>query len=141
MSKPIDQLSSSDLQEHLIWEYATDEEEEHDETYVRPVAASAIPQDNDYNVFHVSCDVTLSNGKCFSGFMSICNGEVHDDAPVAVGEAGQYWPLDCQPHRRNQAQFESFFGSSYNDIFPVRWRLRALAVGEQSVRSGTYHGR
>ncbi|MGH9845845.1 MAG: hypothetical protein ACREEM_44640 [Blastocatellia bacterium] len=140
MSKPIDQLSSNDLQQHPIWEYAMDEEEDHDETHVRPAVASAISQEIDHNVFHVSCDLIIGNGRRLTGFMSICNGQLHDDAPVAVGEAGQYWPLDDRPNRRNREQFELFFGASYNDIFPVHWRLRVLAMGESENRTGTYHG-
>ena len=45
--KPIDQLTPEDLEAFPIWEFATDEEEddERDETWVRPVDAAFIEPD------------------------------------------------------------------------------------------------
>ena len=88
-AKPIDELSADDLHAHPIWEYAMDEEEEHDETYVRPIAASAVPRER-HVVYHAACEVVAATGKSYTAFMSICNGALHGEAPVVVGDAGEY---------------------------------------------------
>ena len=140
MSKPIDQLSTDDLRNHPIWEYATDEEDEHDETWVRPLEMRAVPVDDESDVVHVACDLVLATGRELTGFVSLWNGELHDEAPVVVGASGQYWPLDGRPHRRNRVAFEDFFGMPYDGLFPVRWRLRAFVASERELRSGSYPG-
>ena len=140
MSKPIDQLSSEDLREYPIWEYASDEEEEHDETWVRPLAVTLVPVNEDRDVVHVACTLILATGRELVGFMSLWNGELQDEAPVAVGTSGQYWPLDYPPHRRNRAAFDAFFDAPYEDLFPVRWRLCVAVGAERDLRSGTYPG-
>lgn len=140
MSKPIDQLSADDLREHPIWEYATDEEGDHDETWVRPLATRVVPVADDRDVVHVACDLVLATGRGLTGFMSLWNGELQDEAPVAVGTSGQYWPLDSRPHRRNRAAFDDYFGAPYDGLFPVRWRLRAFVGTERQLRSGAYAG-
>jgi hypothetical protein len=139
IAKPIDQLSATDLRIHPIWEYALDEENEHDETYVYPVAASAIPREHNNQVYHVACDLKIATGKSFVAFMSICNGELHDESPVVVGESGEYWPLDPR-FLHESAQFKLFFGAPFSELFPMHWQLRVPIFGEPAFRSGVYRG-
>ena len=138
-AKPIDELSANDLRIYPIWEYAMDDEEEHDETYIRPVVASVVPQELNV-VYHAACDVTAATGKSYVAFMSICNGELHDEAPVIVGNSGEYWPLDPPYTRQFAKKLEKFFGVAYNSLFPMQWRLRVPVTGEQKAWSGTYNG-
>jgi hypothetical protein len=137
-AKPIDELSADDLHAHPIWEYAMDEEEEHDETYVRPVTASSVPREL-HVVYHAACEVVAATGKSYTAFMSICNGALHTEAPVVVGNAGEYWPLDL-PHDYQPAKFKQLFGVTRSALFPMRWRLRVPVAGESEPRSGVYAG-
>lgn len=136
--KPIDELSDDDLRRYPIWEYATDAEEEHDETYVRPVNADEVPADVDCNVYHVACDVRSATGALFAAFVSVCNGQCDGDAPIIVGSPGEYWPVDERPHRRVRERFDAFFGAPYEALFPLTWTLRALIRGETQPRTGSF---
>ena len=139
--KPIDSLRSEDLLAYPIWEYATDSEDEFDETYVRPIGEHYVPAQFDHAVYHAACDVVTRSGKALIGFMSICNRELHDVSPIVVGsQEGEYFCLDYAPDRRNRAAFEAVIGSPYETSFPVRWKLRVLVEGEREFRSGEYGG-
>jgi hypothetical protein len=137
-AKPIDELSAEDLHTHPIWEYAMDEEEEHDETYVHPVAAPSVPREL-HVVYHAACELITASGKSYAGFMSICNGALHGEAPVVVGNAGEYWPLDL-PHDYQPTKFKQLFGVTHSALFPVRWRLRVPIAGELEPPTGVYNG-
>lgn len=138
-TKPIDELSADDLAAHPVWEYAVDDEEAHDETYVRPVVSLSVPQEP-HVVYHVACEVISADGRFYDGFMSICNGALHDEAPVVVAELGQYWPLDSAPLEHERRNFEKFFGASYEDLLPVRWQLRVHVTGNPGLESGVFEG-
>ncbi|THU01551.1 hypothetical protein E9531_09315 [Lampropedia puyangensis] len=133
--KPIDEISVDDLHKHPVWRYALESEEDYDETHVLPVTCLEVPYDND--VYHVACTLTLATGKDFVGFMSICNGNLHDDAPVVVSNEGQ-WSLDVAPSVRQRAIIESILGTGYEDAFPVSWTLKVMVEGEKQMLSGTY---
>ena len=137
--KPIDELVRADLHAFPLWEYATDAEEECDETCVRPVERATIPSSHDYVVYHVVCDVVSAHGANYIGFMSLCNGELHDDAPVVVGaQRGEYFCIESAPQRRQRAAFEAVFGVEHAALFPLRWTLRLRVEGETAYRSGRY---
>jgi hypothetical protein len=136
--KPIHTLSATDLRSHPVWRFATEHEGEHDETAVTPTSANQIPVEDDYEVYHAACVVTTATGASLSGFMSFTAGELQDPAPVVVGEAGGYFPLDYPPSRKEKALFESVVGSPYSAIFPVRWQLVPCIEGEAYPRQGTF---
>ncbi|MDQ3058592.1 MAG: hypothetical protein M3R45_03580 [Pseudomonadota bacterium] len=140
MSKPIDTLQPFDLQAHPVWEYANDEEEDGDETWVRPVKSAVVPSQSENDVYHVACDLVIASGAHFIGFMSVCNGVLDDPAPIVVGEPDHYWVLSDPPARRHQGRFEAFFGAPYAEIFPLQWTLRIPIAGEKNTRSGSYSG-
>lgn len=136
--KPIHELTAGDLRAHRIWVYATGDEDEVDETYVRPEDAAAVPGSAEFAVFHVACTVVTALGARLSGFMSVCEGELQDPAPVVVGEEAGYFPLDCPPTRREALAFEQVLGAPYAQVFPVQWHLLLPIEGEQSPRSGSF---
>jgi hypothetical protein len=138
--KPIHELTAEDLRAYPIWEFATGHEETHDETAVTPSVIREIPAEDDYEVYHAACVVTTARGTPLSGFMSLASGELHDPAPVVVGETGGYFPLDCPPGRKEKVAFEVVAGAPYADIFPVRWQLLPCIEGEACPRSGTFGG-
>lgn len=137
MAKPIDDLKPSDFEAHPIWEYSMDEEEG-DETWVRPYTKPAVPASGDYQVYHVATDLTAATGKAFVGFMSVCEGDLHDTAPYIVGEGENYWIMDMPPSRKERQAFQQFFGATYTELFPMRWVMRAKIGNEKTVRSGEY---
>ncbi len=137
MSKPIDELTVADLHAHPIWEYSMDEEAG-DETYVCPTGAEIVPNETSYDVYHVACDLTIATGARFTGFLQICNGELHFPVPIVVGGPEDYWCLDAAPARRERAKFEAFFKVNYPGLFPMTWSLRVPVSGENSLRTGVY---
>ena len=140
-AKPIADLVRDDLLAHAIWEFATDAEDEGDETYVRPVDAMRVPSDVDYQVYHVACDLRTAGGRELLGFMSVCNGEIEDPVPGIVGSTPlENFSLEHPPDRRTRAAFEALMGAPFNGVFPVSWRLRVLVNGERDLRSGVFAG-
>jgi hypothetical protein len=137
MAKPIDELTIADFEAHPVWKFSMDEEEG-DETYVRPVVTEAVPADSDYEVYQVACDLTAATGTRFTGFLQVSNGEFHFLDPIIVGGTEDYWCLDSPPARRERAKFEAFFGAEYSKLFPMSWCLRVPFAGEASKRNGVY---
>jgi hypothetical protein len=136
--KPIHQLTAQDLRHHALWEYASGDEGEFDETYVCPTEGGAVPTTDAFAIYHVACRITTVLGNRLTGFMSICGGELDDPAPTVVGEAGGYFPLDYPPTRKDVASFQAVLGAPYAEIFPVRWELALPIAGESAIRSGTF---
>lgn len=136
--KPIHQLTAQDLRQHPLWEYATGEEGDYDETYVYPTAGSTVPRSDDFTIYHVACTITTPLGNRLTGFMSFCGGELNDPAPTVVGEAGGYFPLDYPPTRKEVASFQAVLGAPYAEVFPVRWELALPVSGESTLRSGKF---
>jgi hypothetical protein len=137
--KPIDELTPSDLAKFPIWEFATGDEEAGDETYVRPVKAKSVPDDDPYQVYQVACDVITRSGASFTGFAIVSESAVEEGAIAVVGESGKdYWLLDTPPTREEKASFEAFFGCSYKNVFPAKWTLRVLVASEAAPISGTF---
>ena len=140
-AKPVHELTARDLEDHPIWEYAMDDEDDHDETYVRPVMSSTVPQEPSV-VYQAACTVTVASGKSYPGFLEICNGELHFEAPGVVGISSEdNWPLDSEPlDRHTRRKFEAYFGSKYAQLFPIRWQLRVVVSGNPGLRSGVFEG-
>ncbi len=140
-AKPIDTLTADDLIRHPIWEYALGDEIEHDETWVQPYPGNVVPSDIDHAVYHVACDVELASGRRLIGFMSLCNGHLHDPLPIVLGtHAGEYFAIDERPHRRNLAAYIAVFAGSPAQVFPARWRLHVLMDGSKQHLHGECAG-
>jgi len=116
-AKPVDELTARDFEDHPIWEYAMDDEDTLDETYVRPVHSSVVP-DETWVVYQVACTVTVASGKSYPGFLEICNSAPHFDAPSVVGASSD-----------ENAQ-----------LLPVRWRLHVPVAGNPQLQSGVFEG-
>jgi len=142
-AKPVQELTAHDFQDHPIWEYAMDEEDAYDETYVRPVYSHAVPQ-KEWVVYQVACTVTVASGKSYSGFLEICNNAFHcgDGVPVVVGNSGSdYWWLGAEPDDKSERhKFEKFFGATYAQLLPIRWQLCVPVPGNSSLQSGIFEG-
>ncbi len=132
--KPIDELTSHDLTSHPIWVWATDSEDECDETCVRPYDGAQVPREG---ICIVACEVIAATGQKFIGYVEVINGLLTDDPPVIIGPAGQYW-LDAPPPRRHRAAYESFLGAPLDQLLPASWKLAVHVAGENEYRGNMY---
>src|SRR5688572_20988439 len=69
--KPINRITTQDLDAYPIWEFATDEEdiEGRDETWIRPVPANSVPRNA--HSLSVAADFVTSSGKVLPGIIGV----------------------------------------------------------------------
>ena len=89
--KPIDQITVADLVDFPIWEFCLDEEgvEGMDETWVRPLAAAAVP--NEAYSLSVAAEFETASGLRVNGLIGVttAEGEVEIAYPVLLFD-GKY---------------------------------------------------
>jgi hypothetical protein len=137
--KPIQALTLADLAEFPIWEYADDEEglEGRDETWVRPLAARAVPRKS-YTI--VAADFRAASGREYKG--SITVSRVEDPAEIFNGvlHEGDGSYLVPNPELvsfdRAMADLFSGLGLSESETFPITYTLRVPFDSEWECRSG-----
>ena len=134
--KPVSELTTDDLEMFPLWESALDAEEDGDELSVRPVHSDVVPVDEDDTVYQVACDVELASGRVLTGHVGACNGGLDPEPPTVVDDAGRFFDLQHPPHRRDRVAFEALFGAPFEQVFPIRWRLRLPFAGEAAYREG-----
>jgi len=144
--KPIDQITVADLVDFPIWEFCLDEEgvEGMDETWVRPLAAAAVP--NEAYSLSVAAEFETALGLRVNGLIGVttAGGEVEISQAVLLF-GGKYWfvpdkpdmPIDAlgEDDEKLRAAIANALGTSA--IFPLRYRLSVLIEGEASHREGT----
>jgi hypothetical protein len=134
-------LELVDLETFPIWEYATDEESVpgRDETWVRPLKANAIPV-NSYSL-SVAAEFTLANGTRMQGMVN-----TNYQAVLEIGYASLMTNHDFHLVPRGDEAFAKSeratlireLGLHEKLIFPIRYRLLALAENESKLRTGLY---
>lgn len=83
--KPVDELTAADLETFPVWEFAMDEEgddEEQDETWVKPVPTSEVPADD--STLSVAVALRLAGGLVYPGVMFCATQDGFDIAAVAL---------------------------------------------------------
>ena len=144
--KPIDQITVADLVDFPIWEFCPDKEgvEGMDETWVRPLAAAAVP--NGAYSLSVAAGFETASGLRVNGLVGVTTdaGEVEISEAVLLFD-GKYlfvphkhdMPINAlQEHDETlRAAIADALGTS--PVFPLRYRLRVLIEGEASHREGT----
>jgi hypothetical protein len=141
--KPIDQITVADLVDFPIWEFCLDEEgvEGMDETWVRPLAAAAVP--NGAYSLSVAAEFETASGLRVNGLIGVttAEGEVEIAYPVLLFD-GKYLFIPSQHEMQFDAADEKLrqaivdaLGSS--PVFPLRYRLSVPIEGEASHREGT----
>jgi hypothetical protein len=141
--KPIDQITVPDLVDFPIWEFCLDEEgvEGMDETWVRPLAAAAVP--NGAYSLSVAAAFETASGVRVNGLIGVttAEGEVEIAYPVLLFD-GKYLVVPSQQatqinaaDERLRAAVADALGTS--PVFPLRYRLSVLIEGEASHREGT----
>ena len=144
--KPLDEITVADLVDFPIWEFCLDEEgvEGMDETWVRPLAAAAVP--NGAYSLSVAAEFETASGLRVNGLIGVTTaaGEVEIAYPVLLFD-GKYLFVPSQHDMQIDALQEhdeklrraiaDALGTS--PVFPLRYRLSVLIEGEASHREGT----
>ena len=143
--KPIDQITVADLVDFPIWEFCLDEEgvEGMDETWVRPLAAAAVP--NGAYSLSVAAEFETASGLRVNGLVGVTTaGEVEISQAVLLFGGKYLFVPDKQDMRidalrkddeKLRAAIADALGTS--PVFPLRYRLSVLIEGEASHREGT----
>jgi hypothetical protein len=143
--KPIDQITVADLVDFPIWEFCLDEEgvEGMDETWVRPLAAAAVP--NGAYSLSVAAEFETASGLRVNGLVGVTTaGEVEISQAVLLFGGKYLFVPDKQDMRidalreddeKLRAAVADALGTS--PVFPLRYQLNVLIEGEASHREGT----
>src|SRR5579883_1996308 len=140
--KPIDQITVADLVEFPIWEFCLDEEsvEGMDETWVRPLAAAAVP----YGAYSLSvaAEFETASGLRVNGLVGVttAGGEVEISHAVLLFD-GKYLFVPGKHDMRideHDAKLRSAIADALgtSPVFPLRYRLGASIEGEAFPREG-----
>jgi hypothetical protein len=139
--KPVDQLRQIDLETFPIWEFASDEEDEegHDETWVRPLRAKQIPGDA-YSL-SVAARLTSPSGVVYQGIVGVSTAEGFEAVHAAIVTEDDYffipWPgmAGASKMARDTAKE---LGLEAFELFPLAYRLAVPIKGENAQREGVY---
>jgi hypothetical protein len=141
--KPIDQITVADLVDFPIWEFCLDEEgvEGMDETWVRPLAAAAVP--NEAYSLSVAAEFETASGLRVNGLIGVttAEGEVEIAYPVLLFD-GKYLFVPSQHDMQFNGADEKLRSAiadalGTSPVFPLRYRLSVPIEGEASHREGT----
>jgi hypothetical protein len=138
--KPIEALTAEDLTMFTIWEFAMDQQKDHqqDATWIRPLDRSTIPRET--GSLSVAADFITADGTRFAGIVGLSTG---DGLAIASGSlladgAYVYAAHGEKTSIRYKTSTASQLGKSPADIYPLRYTLRALLDGEAAPRSGIF---
>jgi hypothetical protein len=144
--KPIDQITVADLVEFPIWEFCLDEEgvEGMDETWVRPLAAAAVP--NGAYSLSVAAEFETASGLRVNGLVGVTTtaGEVEISEAVLLFD-GKYlfvpgkhdMRIDALQEHDEKLRWAIADALGTSPVFPLRYRLSVPIEGEASYREGT----
>jgi hypothetical protein len=133
--KPIVTLQADDLEAYPIWEFCLDEEEleGRDETWIRPLDASAIPKGA--YALSVAATLTTASGFEFKGFVAVDTAEGFEVSGFAL-PFPRYCFVTASASDAEKAAFARIVGVTSMSPFPVRYRVCAMVEGEQTPRVG-----
>jgi len=139
--KPIDEITVDDLNAFPIWEFASDEEEneEQDETWVRPVNSKIVPQ-GEYSL-SVSASFTTASGVPIKGFVAISTNEGVEVSGGALLFNGQYLfvpSADFWEANAEYANLATALGLSQSEAFPLRFTLAVPIEGQSQIIEGQF---
>jgi hypothetical protein len=136
--KLIDALTPEDLDAFAIWEFAMEEGDDRDETWLRPLDRGTIPRDTPS--LSVAADFVAADGTRFAGIVGLSTNE-----GVAVASGGLlaegsyvYAGHGEKTSIRYKTSAASELGKAPADIYPLRFTLRAMLDGEAAPRSGMF---
>ena len=134
--KQVYELTTEDLEQHPVWEFALDEEGEEgqDEATVRPYEVQGT-LDPAEGMFVVRARLTLADGTELTGYLT---PPVQGDSslgtlqPAVVGPTGQvsFWCGMVQPEPNRLADSYAVLGkASAAQVFPIRFESDVAFVG------------
>jgi hypothetical protein len=138
--RPVDALTPTDLARFPVWEFV-DDDSQPDETYVSPV--TELPVDSLASRI-ATTQVTLHNGRRFWATL----GNVDLNAPrstrhfltlsLYIDDAwfhlARYHDVDVE--ERGPAALARRLGMELSDVFPIRYDLSQIAIGDLDVVRG-----
>jgi hypothetical protein len=135
--KPVEGLTAEDLQTFPIWEYATDEEEKYDETYVRPLFEAAEIPLHTYSL-SVAATYRLRSGAEYFGIVDVTTATV----PIEIAPA--FFFLDGRVVHMPSAPEDTYFRQllaktmqqPVEHILPAEFRVLVKIEGESVLREG-----
>ncbi len=140
-AKKIDDLSLADLEAFPVWRFTDADEQELDETAVRPVTKLPAKIGGGYIV---GTKVLLSNGmECWATL-----GNIDPQHPrktshflvLSVFRNGLWFHLaryhDFDASSRGPLALAAFLGLAINEVFPIRYDLRPSCIGDPAVLIG-----
>ena len=139
--KPIDQITVADLVDFPIWEFCLDEEgvESMDETWVRPLAAAAVP--NEAYSLSVAAEFETASGLRVNGLVGVTTiaGEVEISEAVLLFDGKYLFVPRIDALREHDEKLRSAIADALgtSPVFPLRYRLSVPIEGEASHREGT----
>jgi hypothetical protein len=138
--KPIEALTPEDLDAFTIWEFALDkeEDEQQDETWVRPLDRSTIPREA--SSLSVAADFITADGTRFVGIVGLSTDGGLEIASASLLAEGAYIYAGHgeKTSIRYKTSAASELGMPPRAIYPLRFTLRALLEGESAPRSGMF---
>jgi len=136
--KLIDALTPEDLDAFAIWEFAMEESDSRDETWIRPLDRSTIPLET--SSLSVAADFVTADGTRFAGIVGLSTDEGLEIASGSLLAGGVYVYAGHgeKTSIRYKTSAASQLGKPPVDIYPLRFTLRALLEGEAAPRSGIF---
>jgi hypothetical protein len=136
--KPIDALTSEDLDAFAVWECAMEEDDDRDASWIRPLDRSTIPRDT--ASLSVAADFVTADGTRFAGIVGLSTDEGIEIASGSLLADGGYVYAGHgeKTSIRYKTSAASQLGKPPADIYPLRFTLRALLDGEAAPRSGIF---
>jgi hypothetical protein len=142
--KPVDSLDENDLKVFPVWEFATDEEddedEDRDETWVRPVDVQVIPQ-GEYSLL-VAANFATSSGAQFPGLIVVSTDDGIEFNGGAILHKNDYIPVpspDFWNADEDNEKIVTTLGMSKSDVFPLCFTLAVPIDGETSLCEGEFN--
>jgi hypothetical protein len=140
-SKPIEEVTVEDLSRFPVWEFALDEEDEHDETWVRPVLRLPV---KDLANRVIGAKVRLANGLekwAVLSNVSLRNPRQTKEFLSLGVELGNQWLdlaryFDVDVARNGPKAFADRLGLSISEVFPITYDISGIAVGHADVLKG-----
>ena len=143
--KPIRNIRPRDLRQYPIWEFAFDEErfEGMDDTWIRPVKRKTVPK-NAYSQI-VAADFTTQAGKELHGVMMVTKADDHMEIQSGRVVRMGYHKLPAmskhgtakkraKASRKERDELARVLAVEEGEVFPMRYRLKALVSGERTPR-------
>ncbi len=136
--KPVEDLTTSDLEAFPVWEFATDEEgaEDQDETWINPVLTGAVPADG-YSLT-VAAVFRLAGGLVYPGVIYCDTNTGFDVAGIALlTTAGRLMFSAGDSPAETKRSLKSL-GMAAQHVFPLEYCTRVPLEHTGKLERGSF---